>query len=312
MSTFARREDQFLNIRGGAGTGKTFCLEQLVGESQRAGRPVFICAPYGEQARVTLRNESPRLEAAGHKEVAHAFAQANTVDSLLMRARNDATLLRGADIYVDEAGLLDTPKALALVREAERAGARVIFQGDTEQMAAVGRGQPIKLLQDELKLGMHVPRASISRRQLTVADKQLAADLSSGNAEKFAGAVKQMLDRGMIQQTPPDEAVEKVAKEIVEARAIGKEIVAVSSVHRISEALAERIHDFHVEKMGREGQTPVDVHVKRDLQPAELRSSQFYKVGDVVEYKADDATVRAAVIVGSAGRPDCRARRAIP
>jgi hypothetical protein len=287
--------DQFLNIRGGAGTGKTFCLEQLVGESQKAWRPVFICAPYGEQARVALRNESSRLTATGQKAIAHAFAQANTVDSLLMRARNDPTLLRGADIYCDEAGLLDTPKALALVREAERAGARIIFQGDTEQMAAVGRGQPIKLLQDELKLGMHVPRASISRRQLTVADKQLAADLSSGNAEKFVAAVRQMLDRGMIQQTPPDEAVEKVAREIVEARAAGKEIVAVSSVHRISEALAERIHDFHVEKKGREDQTAVDVHVKRDLQPAELRSSQFYKVGDVVEYKAGDATSRAAV-----------------
>ncbi len=194
------------------------------------------------------------------------------------------------------AGLLDTPKALALVREAERGGARVIFQGDTEQMAAVGRGQPIKLLQDELKLGMHVPRASISRRQLTVADKQLAADLSSGDAEKFAGAVKQMLDRGMIQQTPPDEAVERVAKEVVEARAAGREIVAVSSVHRISEALAERIHDFHVEKNGREGQTLVDVHVKRDLQLAELCASQFYKFGDVVEYKADDAVIRAPVV----------------
>jgi conjugative relaxase-like TrwC/TraI family protein len=287
--------DQFLNIRGGAGTGKTFCLEQLVSESQRAYRRVFICAPYGEQARVTLRNEAPRLEAAGHKKVAHAFAQANTVDSLLMQARNDPTLLREADIYCDEAGLLDTPKALALVREAERAGARVIFQGDTEQMAAVGRGQPIKLLQDELKLGMHVPRASISRRQLTVADKQLAADLSSGDSEKFTRAVRQMLDRGLIRQTPPDEAVEKVAREIVEARAGGKEIVAVSSVHRISEALADCIHDLHVEKRGWEGQTPVDVHVKRDLQPAEMRSSQFYKVGDVIEYKANEATWRAVV-----------------
>ena len=150
-------QDQFLNIRGGAGTGKTFCLEQLVGQSHQAGRPVFICAPYGEQARVTLRNESPRLEAAGQKEVARVFAQANTVDSLLAQARHDPPPFRGADIYVDEAGLLDTPKALALVREAERVDARVIFQGDTEQMAAVGRGQPIKLLQDELGLGCTFP-----------------------------------------------------------------------------------------------------------------------------------------------------------
>ena len=59
-----------------------------------------------------------------------------------------------------------------------------------------------------------------------------------------------MLDRGMIRETAPDAAIEKVAKEIVEGRATGKEVVAVSSVHRISEALAERVHDLHVEKIG--------------------------------------------------------------
>jgi hypothetical protein len=287
--------DQFLNTRGGAGVGKTFTMEKLVRQSHEAGRPVFLCAPYGEQARVALREEAPRIEAAGYHEVARIFAQANTVDFLLMQARNDPLPFRGADIYVDEAGLLDTPKALALVRLAERVDARVIFQGDTEQMSAVGRGQPIKLLQDELGLGMHVPRASISRRQLSVADKQLAADLSSGNDGRFAGAVQKMLDRGTIRETPPDAAIEKVAKEIVEGRATGKEVVAVSSVHRINEALADRVHDLHVEKTGHDGQTILDVHVKRDLQPAELRSSQFYRIGDVVEYKQADAVVRAPV-----------------
>jgi hypothetical protein len=128
-----------------------------------------------------------------------------------------------------------------------------------------------------------------------VADKRLAADLSSGNDGRFVGAVQKMLDRGMIRETPPDAAIEKVAKEIVEARATGKEVVAVSSVHRINEALADRVHDLHVEKTGHDGQTPFDVHVKRDLQPAELRSSQFYEVGDVVEYKQADAVMRAPV-----------------
>jgi urease gamma subunit len=105
-----------------------------------------------------------------------------------------------------------------------------------------------------------------------------------------------MLERGMIRETSPDEAVERVAKEIVEGRATGKEVVAVSSVHRISEALADRVHDLHVEQTGRDGQTLLDVHVKRDLQPAELRSSQFYRVGDVVEYKVDAVPVRASVV----------------
>jgi hypothetical protein len=99
----------------------------------------------------------------------------------------------------------------------------------------------------------------------------------------------------MIRETPPDKAVEIVAKEIVEARTTGKDVVAVSSVHRINDALSDRIHALHVEKTGREGQTHLDVHVKRDLQPAELRSSQFYRAGDVVEYKQGDAFVRAPV-----------------
>lgn len=305
--------DQYLNIRGGAGTGKTVSLELLVNESLRAGRSVFLCAPYGEQSRVNLRNEASRIEAAGQTEVARIFAEANTVDHLILKARDNPSLFCGADIYVDEAGLLDTPKALALVTEAERVGARVIFQGDTEQMAAVGRGQPIKLLQDELGLGMHVPRASISRRQLSTEDKKLAADLSSGDDERFAGAVQKMLDRGMICETAPDSAVEEVAKEIVEARASGKEIVAVSSVHRISEALAERIHSLHVEKNGSGGQGFLDVHVKRDLQPTELQSSQFYRVGDVVEFKdkGSGSVVRApvtavlpnAVVIGCEDQP---------
>jgi hypothetical protein len=80
--------DQFLNVRGGAGVGKSFCLEKLVDQSLQAGRSVFVCAPYGEQARVTLRNESPRLEASGQKEVSQIFAQANTVDHLLVKSES--------------------------------------------------------------------------------------------------------------------------------------------------------------------------------------------------------------------------------
>jgi conjugative relaxase-like TrwC/TraI family protein len=288
-------KDQFLNIRGGAGTGKTFSLERLVDQSQQSGRPVYLCAPYGEQARVTLRDEASRIEAGGRHELARVFAQANTVDHLLLKAGNDPQPFRRADIYVDEAGLLDTRKALALVRLAERVDARVIFQGDTQQMAAVGRGQPIKLLQDELKLGMHVPRASISRRQMSVEDKKLSKDLSSGKPEKFVAAVQTMMDRGMIRETAPDVAIEKVAREIVEARALGKEVVAVSSVHRISEALSNRVHDLEVERIGRTGQAVLDVHLRRDLQPAELRSLQFYREGDIVEFKRDGQVTRAAV-----------------
>src|SRR5260221_7277768 len=52
--------DQVLNIRGGAGVGKTYFMERLVRASLDAGRPVVLVAPYGEQSRGTLTDDSEK------------------------------------------------------------------------------------------------------------------------------------------------------------------------------------------------------------------------------------------------------------
>src|SRR5258707_10803628 len=108
-------KDKFLNIRGVAGVGKTYFMERLVRASLDAGRPVALIAPYGEQSRVTLRAEA---EKASRSDVARAFAEANTVAWLLNKTRFNPQFresLRGADIYVDEASLLDNQSMLVLV-----------------------------------------------------------------------------------------------------------------------------------------------------------------------------------------------------
>jgi len=79
--------DRFLNIRGGAGVGKTYFMERLVRASLDAGRPVALVAPYGEQSRVTLRSEAERLS---RPDVAAAFREANTVAWLLNKTRFSA------------------------------------------------------------------------------------------------------------------------------------------------------------------------------------------------------------------------------
>ncbi len=123
--------DQFLNIRGGAGVGKTYFMERLVRASLDASRPVVLVAPYGEQSRVTLRSEAAK---ATRSDVAQTFCDANTVAWLLNKTRFSAEFresLRGADIYVDEASLLDNRTMLELVSLANDIDARVVFQGDT-------------------------------------------------------------------------------------------------------------------------------------------------------------------------------------
>jgi AAA domain len=100
---------------------------------------VALVAPYGEQSRVTLRAEA---EKAKRPDVARAFGEANTVAWLFNKARFSPDFresLQGADIYVDEASLLDNQTMLGLVNLAREVDARVIFQGDTKQLEVYER-----------------------------------------------------------------------------------------------------------------------------------------------------------------------------
>ncbi len=292
--------DQFLNIRGGAGVGKTFCLEMLVSDSLNAGRTVIIAAPYGEQSRVTMRAEAPRLAAEGKPSVARAFETSNTVSHFLAKAKANPEFrasLRGADIYIDEAGLLDTPTGANLIRLARTAGARVIFQGDTEQKLAVGRGAPLVALQERLKLGMHVERASISRRQLRSEDKSLARDLSSGDEKRFSAALDRFIERGDLREIAPESAISQAAARILEARDLGQDLLAFSSVHRLCDSISQEIHQSRLLQNPDLKRTPIDVLKPLNLAPAELLSSQSYFVGQTLAYLHQDR-IRTAVVVG--------------
>ena len=56
-------------------------------------------------------------------------------------------LLQRGDVFlVDEAGMTSTLQMLALMRAAQQAGAKLILQGDSNQIAAVSRGDPLALI----------------------------------------------------------------------------------------------------------------------------------------------------------------------
>jgi conjugative relaxase-like TrwC/TraI family protein len=279
--------DRFLNIRGGAGVGKTYCMEKLVQASLEAGRPIILCAPYGEQARVTIRGEATRLEAEGKKKVARVFSEANTVDWLLAKAQFQPAFresVRGGDIYVDEASLLDNSTALQLINLANDLGARVIFQGDTRQLQPVGRGRPLHLLERELALGLHVNRLDVSRRQLAMEDKRLARDLSSGNLERFVKALDRLIERGSVVEAKIEQAIEAVLKNKRENR----ETIVLSSSHRLGQEISDRLHDAYKAEKPNTPFAEIAAYRLKDLQPSELKSTETYQAGrDMVEYRLD-------------------------
>jgi conjugative relaxase-like TrwC/TraI family protein len=276
--------DQFLNIRGGAGVGKTYFIERLVRASLDAGRPVALVAPYGEQSRVTLRSEA---EKATRPDVADAFRNANTVPWLLNKARFNPEFresLRGADIYVDEASLLDNQTMLGLVSLAKGIDARVIFQGDTQQLRAVGRGQPLAMLERELGFGMQVGRINVTRRQLRIEDKRISQELSSGDAVRFSSAIETLIERGAIRRGGIDEAVQAILANRTAKKPV--ETIVLSSTHRVAERISEKLHEVYKVARPEVKMAHIAAFKVKQLQPAELLSTASYKPGEMIEYQS--------------------------
>ena len=105
-------------FRGGAGTGKSFVLYELVEQLREAGRPVAVLAPQRQQV--------VDKEKAG-------FPSPATVASFLTKGE----LADRAVLIVDEAGQLGGRQMLALLRLAKERNARVVLSGDTRQHGAV-------------------------------------------------------------------------------------------------------------------------------------------------------------------------------
>jgi AAA domain len=263
--------DQFLNIRGGAGVGKTYFMERLVRASLDAGRPVALIAPYGEQSRVTLRAEAQK---AKRPDVARAFSEANTVAWLLNKARFSPEFresLRGSDIYVDEASLLDNQTMLGLVNLAGEVGARVIFQGDTKQLQAVGRGQPLAMLERELRFGMQVGRIDVTRRQLSIHDKQLSRELSSGDCDRFCAALERLIDRQAIRHGGVNDAVKAILANRKAEKPV--ETIVLSSTHRVAQKVSEKLHQAYKKARPEVRMAQIAALKPKELQPAELLST---------------------------------------
>jgi conjugative relaxase-like TrwC/TraI family protein len=278
--------DQFLNIRGGAGVGKTYFMERLVRASVDAGRPAALVAPYGEQSRVTLRSEAERVS---RPDVAEAFSDANTVAWLLNKTRYSAEFresLRGADIYVDEASLLDNRTVLELVSLANDIDARVVFQGDTQQLPSVGRGQPLAMLEREIGFGMQVERINVIRRQLKLEDKRVAQELSSGDAARFSAAIETLIERGGIRRGGITEAVQAILANRNAKRPV--ETIVLSSTHRVADKVSEKLHEAYRAARPELKMAQIAAFKVKALRPAELLSTASYRAGEMIEYRPEN------------------------
>jgi ATP-dependent exoDNAse (exonuclease V) alpha subunit len=260
-------------FRGGAGTGKSFVLHELVRQIQHSGRTVAVLAPQRQQV--------VDMEKTG-------FPAPATVASFL----NKAELSERAVIVVDEAGQIGGRQMLALLRLAKRRNARVILSGDTRQHGAVEASDALlaierhagvkpvelhKIRRQDPGLGRdNSERASIKRYRKAV---------EAAAAGRLAESFKRLDQMGAIVGCGLGEQADKLADKYVRLAERSVSAVVVSQtwgeVHRVNSRVREALKG-----RGLIGaiDTPIRALERVDLTNAQKRDERFYPQDAVIVF----------------------------
>lgn len=213
--------DRVCALRGVAGAGKTFTLQEVQRGLVAANREVFACAPITSAAAV-LRSEG--------------FSTATTLADFLQtgEARHGPRLL-GATVIVDEAGIASTRQGAELCALVEKQGARLILVGDSRQHSGVEAGDFLSILENHSRL--QTCELTDIRRQTAREYRDAVKLMAQGQAR--AGLVA--LDRlGWVKEDGAN-YVKSAAEHYVERVAAKRDVILVAptweEIHRLTDAV---------------------------------------------------------------------------
>jgi conjugative relaxase-like TrwC/TraI family protein len=253
-------------FRGGAGTGKSFTLQEIERGLRAADRPIVVLAPQRQQVS--------DLRAAG--------LPAETV-SLFLEKRG---LPRGAVVIVDEAGQIGAKQLAQLLRIVRANEGRVILSGDTRQHGAVAASDALHAI--EKHAGLRPAVIQQIRRQ----DPKLGASAKErGFIRSYRAAVKaaskgniiesfNRLDRlGCVREIGADERRDALAAEYRAATARKEKPLVVAQTRdearQVNEAVREGLRATGKLRAG----TALSTLQPVDLGEAQKRDPRFYQPG---------------------------------
>lgn len=244
----------------------------------------------------------------------HAFAtakgmvkweRANTTDHVLYRAadlasaakglfrREEATAPKKELWVVDEASLLGQRDVDRLMSEAERAGAKVAFVGDTRQLSAVSAGKPFEVLQ--ARGGMQTAHMTDIHRQTTDQLKQAVTSIiERRERDAFAkledNLVEQKDNDGLIARIVADvrQDVAQEIKSAMDGKAPAKDTLIITALNADRQAINGGVRQALKEDGVIAGPArEAEVLVNRALTKAQASHVETYRDGDVVRFGRD-------------------------
>jgi conjugative relaxase-like TrwC/TraI family protein len=265
--------DRISVFRGGAGTGKSFVLRDLVEQVQHAGRRVIILAPQRQQV--------VDMEKAG-------LPSPSTVANFLLKRE----LVSGALIVVDEAGQIGGRQMLELLRLAREKNARVILSGDTRQHGAVEASDALFAI--ERHSGIRPVELHTIRRQdpalaRTSAEltqiQQYRKAVEAAAAGKLVESFKRLDKMGAVVECGLGEQADKLADEYVRLAEQNASAVVVSQTWAEVHQVNSRVRDaLKAKGLLGANDTAIRALDKLDLTNAQKRDDRFYPPEAVVVF----------------------------
>ena len=257
--------DQWVAIRGAAGTGKTTMMREAVSVvSAFAEREVAVFAP-----------------SAAATEVLRADGFAAETFQMLMHNEALQTETAGKILWVDEAGFLSSRQMLWLAEYAAEHNSRVILTGDPHQHHAVERGDMLRIL---------VKADAVRVAELTEIQRQTDPDLRSAVHALSIGEIGrgfEMLDKaGRVTEIEDDSERDfLLVQKHLEALAQGQSSLVVSPTHAEAKNVADKIRSA-LRDCGAIGaeERIVQRLVNTGWTYAERRDATLYQAGHVVEF----------------------------
>ena len=260
-------------FRGGAGTGKSFVLRELVEQLRQSGKSLAVLAPQRQQVVV--------METDG-------FPSPTTVTNFLLKRE----LVEGAVVVVDEAGQIGGRQMFELLRLARERKTRVILSGDTRQHGAVEASDA--LLAIERHSGVKPVQLHTIRRQDPARGrdkkerseiKQYRKAVEVAAAGKLAESFDRLDKMGAVVSCGLGEQADKLADEYVRLAEQTASAVVVSQTWAEVRRVNSKVRDA-LKSKGLLGVNDVTIQAldKMDLTDAQKRDKRFYPPDAVIVF----------------------------
>jgi conjugative relaxase-like TrwC/TraI family protein len=293
-------EDRFVAVQGLAGTGKTTMLKAMRELAEQEGYTVRGMAPTGAASKVLARETGIATDTVSMFQIKERELQGG----IAFAKQYAPDFIRKAELWiVDESSFLSQRQKAQLDHLAIKAGAKVVYLGDSLQLQGVEAGKPFELAQ---KAGMQTAYMTEISRQKT-SDLKAAVDIIVGRDQvapgeritqaelKHNARAFEHLDRaGMVRENK--DAVGTLVKDVLAMdRAERDRTLIITAFNKDRQQINEGIR-AGMRAKGELGQSEQEreILVSKGWTRAMLKEAQYFGPGDVVRFGRDYQQLNAA------------------